>query len=68
MGFDPQPSVGPLSEAALHGLNVDRDLLTRQAALLGKVLNAASLNAEEHSCLGGLWEFVHNVLDLMDGA
>jgi len=51
---------------ATAGLKVDRDLLERQAALLGRAVEGNSLTEEERKCLEGLWEFVHSVLDSLE--
>jgi len=48
--------------------NVNRALLEQQAAILGKVVDGSSLSDEERTCLEGLWEFVHRVLDLLEDA
>ena len=46
--------------------NIDLELLKRQAALLGKVLDKTPLTDRERSCLEGLWEFVHRVADCLE--
>ncbi len=48
---------------ARTGLRVDVGLLKQQAAILGKVVDGAPLDHDERSCLEGLWEFVHALLD-----
>ena len=45
---------------------IDVDLLKRQAALLGKVVDGVPLTEEERQCLHGLWEFAHSVMDCVD--
>ena len=55
------------AEASQEAMSrIDVDLLKRQATLLGKVVDGASLTEEERQCLRGLWEFAHNVMDCMD--
>ena len=68
MGFATRPPAARAMDLATARLNVDRDLLEHQAALLGKAIEGSSLTDDERSCLGGLWEFVHSVLDSMDAA
>ena len=43
--------------------DVDPELLERQAAILGKIVDGGHPTEEERSCLEGLWEFVHTILD-----
>jgi len=45
------------------GEKVDLKLLEEQAAILGKVVDGTVLSEDERSCLEGLWEFVHTMLD-----
>ena len=47
---------------------MDVELLKRQAALLGKVVDGRPLTPEERTCLAGLWELVHKILDGADGS
>ena len=59
-----QPASNPAIEPQLPpGEKVDLKLLEEQAAILGKVIEGTSLTDEERSCLEGLWEFVHRMLD-----
>ena len=51
----------------LAELGADMELLKRQAALVGKVVDGSSLTEEERSCIEGLWEFVHTLIDRMEG-
>lgn len=51
---------------AAAGLKVDRELLERQAAFLGQVVDGTPLTDHERTCLGGLWEFVHRILDSLE--
>ncbi len=43
--------------------NVDRELLERQAAILGRIVDGNDPTKEERSCLEGVWEFLHTILD-----
>ena len=43
--------------------NVDRDLLERQAAILGRIVDGNDPTEEERLCLERLWELVHTILD-----
>jgi len=43
--------------------NVDRELLERQAAILGRIVDGEHPTEEERSCVEGLWELVHTILD-----
>ena len=43
--------------------NVDRELLERQAAILGRIVDGDHPTEEERSCLEGVWEFLHRILD-----
>ncbi|MFW6118820.1 MAG: hypothetical protein ACOC7S_00640 [Planctomycetota bacterium] len=47
----------------LEGIRIEPELLGRQAALLGRLIGKASLDPDERSSLGGLWELVHSLLD-----
>jgi hypothetical protein len=47
--------------------NADRALLERQAAALGGMIDGGSLSPEQLTCFEGLWEFIHNILDAMEG-
>lgn len=58
-------SMGPMGQM-LGPVKVDLELLKQQAAILGKVVDASPLSEDERSCLGGLWEFVHRVMDDME--
>lgn len=44
----------------------DLELLKQQAAILGKVVDGGPLTDDERSCLEGLWNFVHSVLDRLE--
>jgi len=44
----------------------DRELLKQQAAILGKVVDKNPLTGDERSCLEGLWEFVHRIIDRLE--
>jgi hypothetical protein len=57
---------GRAMSVAAATLRVDRDLLERQAALLGKVVEGSPLTPAERKCLEGLWEFAHSVLDSLE--
>jgi len=46
--------------------NVDLELLTQQAAILGKAMDNIPLADDERTCLQGLWEFVHRVADCLE--
>ncbi len=56
------PSEVPTRQART-GLRVDLGLLEKQAATLGKVTDGSPLTDDERSCLEGLWEFAHTILD-----
>ena len=43
--------------------NIDRELLERQAAILGRIVDGGNPAEEERTCLGGVWEFLHTILD-----
>ena len=58
--LESQPAAGPRPQAAGE---VDPELLERQAAILGKIVDRGKPTEEERSCLEGLWEFVHTILD-----
>ena len=57
---DSQPASGPQPPTAA---NVDPELLEQQAAILGKIADGSHPTEEERSCLKGLWELVHTMLD-----
>jgi hypothetical protein len=57
---------GRVANIAPASLNVDRDLLERQAALLGKVVEGSPITPTDRKCLEGLWEFAHSVLDSLE--
>ena len=50
----------------LDALKVDLRLLKHQAALLGKVVDKGPMTDDERSCLEGLWEFVHRIIDWVE--
>ena len=59
------PVEGKAVRVATAGLRVDRELLERQAALLGRAVEGIPLTDNDRACLEGLWEFVHRVIDSM---
>jgi len=66
MGFASQTPVAGVANVPVARLKVDRNLLERQTALLGKATDGGSLGEDDRKCLEGLWEFVHSVLDSME--
>ncbi len=58
---DSGPAHTPQPQAT--GGTVDLELLERQAAILGRIVDGGDPTEEERSCLEGLWEFVHTILD-----
>jgi len=59
----PCPCCGNRMEHSPAGPRVDLELLRQQAAILGKVVDEGPLTDDDRSCLEGLWEFVHSVID-----
>ena len=53
---------------ALARLKVDLELLKEQVAILGKVIDGNALTDGERSCLEGLWEFVHSIIDCIESS
>ena len=53
----------PIEPELLAGGKIDLQLLKQQAAILGKIVDGGHPTKEERSCLEGLWEFVHTILD-----
>ncbi len=61
-----ESEAGPSTAAGRETLpnqRMDPELLKLQAAILGKVVDKSPLTDDERSCLAGLWEFVHTILD-----
>ena len=50
-------------EGRLPPPNVDSHLLERQAAVIGALKEEPFLSGEQRSCLEGLWNFLHALLD-----
>ncbi|MCK4374143.1 MAG: hypothetical protein KAX19_02405 [Candidatus Brocadiae bacterium] len=55
-----------ISPRAVALARVDPVLLEQQAAILGKIVEKHLLTDSERSCLEGLWELVHTLLDSIE--
>lgn len=61
-----QPVAAPVPKWSPAGINVDLELLKRQAAILGRAVEGKGLVEEDLQCLEGLWEFAHSVIDSLE--
>jgi hypothetical protein len=57
---------GHVTNTTPAGLKIDKALLVRQAGLLGRAVDGSLLTPADRTCLEGLWEFVHRVIDSLD--
>jgi len=63
-----KPAPLPVAKWSPSGMNIDLQLLKRQAAILGRAVEGKGLVEDDLRCLEGLWEFAHSVIDSLEAA